>query len=762
MSAVEHQDYEKELSTLSYILKYVKSYYDRIMGAKLKIDKEVDYGVKHYNSDNAEQFNELIINTTLQENLSQKSKNLNKSLAKPYFARVDFKEGKSETPQVLYIGKISLLRDQDQELLIVDWRAPIATLYYEGRLGESSYDCPDGTIDGEIKLKRQYIIEKGELKEIYDIDITTNDDFLQAALGSSKDKRLKDIVSTIQAEQNKVIRADMWKPLIVQGAAGGGKTTIALHRIAYLMYNYDNMLSPKNFMIIAPNRFFLSYISEVLPDLGVENVHQTTFEDFAQEIIEAKLKLKPTHLKLSQLVNNRQGSSVGNVIIKKVSSFKSSLTFKDIICDYIKLIEDSLLPEIDFKIDSFMLLSYGQIRNLFINEYKSLPLVKRINEIKKHLVNTLKANKRHILEYVENKYDRQIEEIRFKMKDTPERRKIIIDKAETRDKLIEKIKKGSRTLVKDYLDNIKLNDTLEYYRKLVSDRELFKELCKHKADEKLINETAQYIEQSFAEGCFEHEDLAPLMMIRLLIFGMDEKVSVRHVVIDEAQDFSLFQLYVLKKIINSSSFTILGDLCQGIHSYRGVDDWNNMSRLIFEEDNIQFLTLEQSYRTTVEIMEAANSVIGKLKDSRLPKAKPVIRHGEPVIITEMNSLKEIGSAICEKLSFLEHEGYKSAAIICKTIEECKALKTVINAMKKDVAVITGTEKDYKGGIVIVPSYLVKGLEFDIVFIANASEKVYVNDELDIKLLYVAMTRPLHRLYIYSMGKITELLGVNGE
>jgi DNA helicase II / ATP-dependent DNA helicase PcrA len=759
MSAVEHQDFEKEQNTLNYILKYVKSNYERIMGEKLKIDKDVDYGLRHYNSDNAEQFNELIINTTLQENLSQKAKNLNKSLSKPYFARVDFKEGYSQASQELYIGKISLLRDEDQELLIVDWRAPIATLYYEGRLGESSYHCPDGTIDGEIKLKRQYIIEKGELKEIYDIDITTNDDFLQAALGSSKDKRLKDIVSTIQAEQNKVIRADMWKPLIVQGAAGGGKTTIALHRIAYLMYNYENMLSPKNFMIIAPNRFFLSYISEVLPDLGVENVLQTTFEDFAQEVIELKVKLKPTHVKLSQLINSVKSSLIDDSTIKSISSFKSSLDFKDIICDYVKLIEQDLLPKKDFKIDSFMLLSYEQIRDLFINEYKSLPLAKRINEIKKHLVNTLKANKGAILEYVQSKYDRQIDEIRFKMKDTPERRKMIIEKAETRDKLVEKIKKGSKTLVRDYLDDIKLKTTLEYYKNLISDRELFINLSKDKIDERLIYKAALSTEQNLAEEFFEHEDLAPLMMIKLLVFGLDEKISVRHVVIDEAQDFSLFQLYVLKKIINSSSFTILGDLCQGIHSYRGIQDWKNMSRLIFEGDNVQFLTLEQSYRTTVEIMERANSVISKLKDSRLPQAKPVIRHGDPVEITEMNTLKDIGFAICENLSLLEYEGYKSAAVICKTIEECKALKSIVKAAGKEVSLITGTEKDYQGGIVIVPSYLVKGLEFDVVFIANASEEAYTNDELDIKLLYVAMTRPLHRLYIYSVGKATGLLNI---
>ena len=265
-----HPDYDEEVLRLNTILEYLIDYNKNILKEKKELDEAVNYGYSHYNSDNAEQFNELVINTALQRNLESRVRGLEKSIEKPYFARVDFKEEGKENIQRLYIGKTSLVDDKSNELLIVDWRAPIATLYYEGRLGEAKYDCEDGVIGGNISLKRQYAIEKSKLIDIYDIDITTNDEFLQASLNSLKDNRLKDIVSTIQEEQNRVIRADMWKPLIVQGAAGGGKTTIALHRIAYLLYNYEKTLSPDNFMIIAPNRFFLSYISDVLPELGVD------------------------------------------------------------------------------------------------------------------------------------------------------------------------------------------------------------------------------------------------------------------------------------------------------------------------------------------------------------------------------------------------------------------------------------------------------------------------------------------------------------
>lgn len=756
MSALNHPDYDNEVKRLSYTLMYLKSYNEKVQKQKLQIDKGVDYGKRHFNSDNAEQYNELLINTAMQDSLYQKLKNLHKSLSKPYFARVDFLEGEGNKLQNLYIGKVSLLRDKDQKLIIVDWRAPVATLYYEGRLGKASYECPEGTVNGDIKLKRQYTIEAAELKEIYDIDITTNDDFLQAALGSSKDNRLKDIVSTIQVEQNKVIRADMWKPLIVQGAAGGGKTTIALHRIAYLLYNYENTLGPKNFMIIAPNRFFLSYISEVLPDLGVENVLQTTFEDFALNVINQKMKIINSFDKLSSLLDNKNLKSKKNVT-KDISSFKSSLNFKNLLNDYIKIIEASFIPKEDFKIDTFVLLDYGYINSLFLSDYKNLPLLKRINEIKKTLINTLKKKKNPTIKEVQLSYDKKIDDAREAMEDSPERRQLIIDLADARDSLIEKIKKESKTLVKDYTSKILFSSPLEYYMNLLTNKNLFHRLARKYLDEDMAEQVRTETLNNLNENLIEIEDLAPLMYLKYMISGLDEKLTVRHVVIDEAQDFSVFQLFVLKKLIGGNSFTILGDLCQGIYSYRGINDWMSASESIFGKDNFSMLTLEQSYRTTIEIMDAANRVIQSLGDPKLPPSKPVIRHGEEVKITERSNYKEVANEIKEKLSRLSQEGFKSAAIICKTLEECKQIKNELESLKLDIKIITGNEDEYSGGMVIIPSYLVKGLEFDVVIIANASQEAYSSDPLDVKLLYIAMTRPLHRLYIYSVGPKAKML-----
>lgn len=757
MSISNHPDYSEELQRLNFTLDYLKKYHSYILKEKERIDREVDYNTKHFSSDNSQQYIDLMINTTFQSSISQRLVNIEKAHSKPYFARVDFTEDKTGKYEKIYIGKLSLMSEDQKELIIVDWRAPVANLYYEGRLGEANYICPEGKIDGQINLKRQYTIEEGILKDFFDIDITTNDEFLQAYLGANADNRLKDIVSTIQVEQNRIIRADMWKPLIVQGAAGGGKTTIALHRIAYLIYTYEKSFKPENFMIIAPSRLFLNYISEVLPELGVDRVKQITFEDFASELLEMRFNLKDPNEKLSAIINSKQTDEdiKRNHLMIKASRFKSSLDFKKLIDDYMRIVEDELIPREDFKIEDFVLLTYDEIRRLFLKEYKDLPMMKRVNEIKKHLNNRLKLKKDSILSKLQQDCDRKIMSLKLEMPDSEERHRLIVEAIDTKNKHITNINSYAKKAVKEYISKISPLKPLEYYKRLMT-TELFDKLAEKYIDKELIAFIKSNQLELFNSKLLEIEDLAPLTGIKYLVYGLNEKIQVKHIVIDEAQDFSLYQLYLLKQIIKDSSFTILGDLSQGIHSYRGTKDWNEVGELVFG-NNCRLLFLEQSYRTTVEIMEAANKVIKSLEDPNLIPAKPVIRHGEKVELIIKNDMNEIARDIKEKLDKLEEMGYKSAAVICKTMDECIELRTMLKGLGKDIPIISGNEKEYKGGIIIVPSYLSKGLEFDLVIIANASKKTYTNSELDVKLLYVAMTRPLHRLYIYSAGEPLELL-----
>lgn len=759
MPLKEHPSYEEEVKRLDYTLKYVEKSLENSLREKERLDVEVARSRRGLGGDSSQEYIDLMINTMFHDRIQLKLKNLSAARKKPYFARIDFKEDGRNSIEKIYIGKMSLMREEDQELIIVDWRAPIANLYYEERLGDASYLCPDGRIKGKLSLKRQFSIDDGKLNDMFDIDITTNDEFLQSYLGANADNRLKDIVSTIQVEQNKVIRADMWKPLIVQGAAGSGKTTIALHRIAYLIYTFEKSFEPENFMILAPTRFFLNYISEVLPELGVDRVKQTTFQDFALEMIGGKIRVSDENEKLIRFVNknNTDEEIKINELIRKESEFKASIEFKKAIDDYLKIIENSFLPKKDFSISSVVIYKYDEIQNLFLNEYKNLPMHKRVLEIKKHLTNRLKQRKDEIKLKLQMECDMKVKEIKLEMEDSPERRKLLAEAIDYKNETIEKLESLSKKAANEYVKSIIKIEPLKYYKNFIEDKDLFYSLMNGRADDETIEFLRNYSLNVLKTGFFEVEDLAPIMYIKYCVHGIDEKVTVKHIVVDEAQDFSVFQLHVLKKIAKDTSLTILGDLCQGIHSYRGIKSWRDVMDYVFEDGRCEMLTLEQSYRTTIEIMDAANSVIKKIKDENLIPGKPVIRHGDKVKLIKKNDIKGIALDIRDKIDEFKKKGFKSIAVICKTLDECNKMSSYLKKYDSSIQVITGKESEYKAGVVIVPSYFSKGLEFDAVMIANASSDEYKENELDAKLLYVSMTRPLHNLYIYYINDPSTLL-----
>lgn len=759
MSAANHPAYREELERCRYTLDYVEKSLERALEKRAKIGNELEYVQRHMSGDSSADYTSVIVNTMLHDTLALKVRNLYTARNKPYFARVDFKESGTDKTENLYIGKMSLARDEDQEIIIVDWRAPIANLYYEGRLGASSYICPDGTIDGDLLLKRQFAINNGKLEEIFDIDITTNDEFLQTYLGANAENRLKEIVSTIQEEQNRIVRAPMWKPLIVQGVAGSGKTTIALHRIAYLIYTFEKTFEPENFMIIAPNRLFLNYISEVLPELGVERVKQTTFEEFAMELIGKKFKLTDANDKLNMFVNLNAKSEQAayNDRVREASVLKTSMHFKEIIDNYILKIEKAFIPGQDFMLGTKVIYTYDEINNLFLTQYGMWPIAQRMNEIKKSLASRLKISKQQFITQIEAECDKKVALARLKIPDEAERQKAVLEAFEKRDRVIEKIEKVSKTLVKEYVESLPKLSPYQYYCELMEDSGAFNELAGSYASAEVCEFTRQYTLEILKSKQLELEDLAPIIYLKYKIYGMDEKVPVKHIVIDEAQDFSAFQFFVLKKIVKDSSFTILGDLCQGIHSYRGVRQWEEIVEEVFEGRKCEFLTLEQSYRTTVEIMEAANAVMGKLESLAMFRGKPVIRHGEPVEYIFKPSFNDVAGDISKKIEAYKKLGHKTIAVICKTMEECRQILPFLKKSHTDVGLITGNENEYKSGIVIVPSYLSKGLEFDVVLLSNANRENYPESELDTKLLYVAMTRPLHKLCIYYVGDKSALL-----
>lgn len=687
----------------------------------------------------------------------KKIMDLRKIKTKPYFARIDFKANGEEKEQ-LYIGKLSIIDSQTQEPIIIDWRAPISNLYYDGRIGKSHYKSPGGNVEGEISLKRQYFIENQILEKYSDIDLKANDELLQVALEEKADDRLKNIVATIQGEQNNIIRADMNKALIVQGVAGSGKTTIALHRIAYLIYNWDKEFDPENFMIIAPNKFFLNYISGVLPDLGVENVKQYTFEDLAYEIIGKKLKISDSNEKLVTIVNKEfddiNHGDIDTIIAE--SKLKSSIEFKNVVDGYLKCLEENYLPKEDFILENVRIMRYDNIQKLFCDTYKDLDFEKRINEVKKHIFSKIKNNKDVIEKTIIQKRTLKINKM---LKDNAlsedEKRQKRIEIFEETEGVLKKLEKDDINIVNFYFNKICKKDCLELYKDFIENF-VFDYVDNEIIGSYLVRNTMKNLNN----GEITFEDLAPIIYLHYKVFGSKVKKSLRHVIVDEAQDYGEFQFSVLKTILKSNSMTILGDIAQGVHSYRGIENWKKFMDVEFPENDAVYTTLEKTYRTTKDIMYKANEVIDKLPEFEkqyIIKGEPVIDRPDSIKIEMKENEDEIIKEISKKIDEYLTKGYKSIAIIGKDIDECKLIKKKLEKEGKKIKLIQSKDSEYNAGISIVPSYLAKGLEFDSVMLFNVNETKYTNSVLDIKLLYVAITRAMSKLDVFYTGKISNLM-----
>lgn len=755
MKIKKHPDYETEVKrleetslhiehTITAVENYRRHYSDNIKDAMSDMDVQ----------ESSSNYINVMINTQFVQIADKNYDNLIRAQKKPYFARIDFVAKGSDKRERFYIGKTSLLREGEFTPLVVDWRAPVANLYYEGRLGENTYESEGDVYVGELLLKRQIAIENAQLVDFIDVDITTNDAFLQASLEASADKRLKDIASTIQAEQNRVIRANMRRPLIVQGVAGSGKTTIALHRIAYFIYTYEKTFNPETFMILAPNRLFINYISEVLPELGVEKVKQTTFIDFMSELIGKKINLVDRNQKLMDLIHANGANLQSNeseAMMLWHTAFKGSLAFKDGIEAYMANIEKHFTPSEHFTFQGKVLATRGEIRSLFLESYQYMALHKRVHEIKKILTARLKQVYKEGASVIESRYDDKIDQILRKEEPGDERRQRVVALMDARDRKIEEMKVENKFAVKKYMDLFPKLDFLSAYHDLMSNPEQMKTTFGHILSDAQIQYHTTLAKSLQTINKFELEDLSALLYIKHRLHGFDEPVEITTLVIDEAQDFSTFQFFILKHVLKTPRLTLLGDLSQGIHAYRGTTSWASVMEEVFADDQPSYMTLEQSYRTTVEIMTLANKVLTQLNDPSTIYAKPVIRHGDAPTVNAFMNPSTLLKELEKKVDTLQGKGYKSIAIICKTRDACTVVKKAFDKNKRHaVKILDEKEEHYSAGVILVPSYFAKGLEFDAVVIVTLDER-YTDHPLDVKLLYVAMTRSLHQLDVYCMA-----------
>lgn len=741
----EKKELHKLKKTQNYITKEIKESEERL-----------ERGFEDYDFDD---YADDFMKAALRDKFTQRIKNLKMVINKPYFARVDFIEKGDIKRDAFYLGKVMVTDHNTLEQIVIDWRAPIADLYYEGRLGEANYNCPAGNIDGEIKLKRQYFFNKdGELENVMDIDITTNDEMLQPFLAANSDTRLKNIISTIQAEQNKIIRSEMWRPLVVQGVAGSGKTTIALHRIAYLIYNYDKNFFPEEFLIIAPSKFFLNYISNVLPDLGVERVQQSTYEDIAFEIIGDEFDIEDPNEKLAIIIDNNKSDKEKEMskVIEQASILKSSIRFKNMLDEYLYELEKRFIPDEDFKIDKYVFMKREDIHHLYFREYENLPICRRIEEIVKHLKNSVMMRSGEILKDIEEERDYKIAKVKAEEPIEEIRLSMIRNLYGDAEKLAKSVIKDAKKHALNYFGANKVMTPLKYYKEFLD--VYFEQIASERIDKRQI----KYIKDSFAtaqrKGKIEMEDIAPLMYIKCMVHGVKTKFELKHIVVDEAQDFSEFQFYVFKKIIKSNSMTILGDLAQGIYYYRGTRNWQKTMSVVFGEDSdLKYLTLKKTYRTTEEIMNVANKVISNINDVlNCELGEPVMKNGAPVTFKHFENHSDMINQIKARLEEFKQKGFTNIAIIGKTIPDCLKLQKELN--NEEIHMISSKDAEYNGGTNICPSYLSKGLEFDAVIITDADVNNYTKSEVDTKLLYVCITRAMNTLDIYYVDKITELLG----
>lgn len=584
----------------------------------------------------------------------------------PYFGRVDFTENGSDLRKV-YIGLTNVEKDLDY--IVYDWRSPIASLFYDYGIGKAKYEAPEGEINGDISLRRQYKIENNKLVRVFDNDLNVVDECLQEVLSEKSSDKMKNIVNTIQEEQNEIIRNTKNKHLIVQGIAGSGKTSVALHRIAFLLYKIKNLRS-SNVLIFSPNNVFSEYISDVLPELGEENTGETTFHDFAINYIK-EFKSVET---FTDFIEKYYTKNEPN---EEFVRFKLSNKMIPIIEGYVKEIEDKIMitNDIETKFDT---IEKDYLNYLLKERYNKMPLFSRIELMAEHLCNKLGLS----------------------------------------------IGKMKRTFIKNIKESINIKPD---YRKLYAELYMSKSFVSVYKCEENIKLNIKKI---------NYEDALCFIYLKGLLNGFPYSNLIKQIVIDEAQDYNEMQYVILSKIFKRASFTILGDVNQTINPYQKYETLEVLTNIL--NDNSKYVELNKTYRSSKEIIEYTNKILGLKHISAIRRESNIpvkFRDDIKYLINDINNLKD---------------KYKSLAIITKDKEDAIMLYDFLKQQINEISLMEDKDKKFNKNLVIVPSYLAKGLEFDSVISYTSKDNMYTKKER--YLYYVVATRCQHELIIYNAPK----------
>lgn len=654
---------------------------------------------------------------------------LEKLIDSPYFARIDFKfEGEDEFENI-YIGLSSLMDDKTLEMVVYDWRSPISSVFYRFGAGKVFYDSPSGKITGEVNLKRQYEIKKGNLNYFFDADIQIIDEFLRKLLSQNASSKMRTIVETIQKDQDIIIRDMEMDLMMVQGAAGSGKTSVALHRVAYLMYQgLSAKLSHNDIVVISPNTLFEQYISNVLPELGENNVNSLIFEELLRKVLQRKnIQTKNQFIEFLLTSDNKKDSTV----VKKSMQFKSSSQFVELLKRFINDLPNRWIEFSDIYYDGKYVTSRQLLKAKILKGNKESLLGSRLKQLENSILKLVHELRKNRLEKLKNQIIDQTAHA-FEVEEVA--RMLSIHESTA---LIKKIRKFTEL------------DCNELYRKLFSNKNYFYSLAKGIELPDCIENIIDFTCENLKNDYLHHDDALALVFLQLKTNGYTDYKGIKQVVIDEAQDYSPIHFEILNSLFPKSRYTILGDINQTIGKPKDFSLYDQVSKILGKQKST-LVTLDKSFRCTNEILMYST----KFLDQGF-KINSFSRKGDaPEVFTAPNE-SALDHLILTEVQTCREKDYQSIGLICKAEQDAISLYERIKD-KIDIQLIKSDVEIDLNGVFIIPVYMSKGLEFDAVLICDVDQDHFNSDD-DKNLLYIACTRALHRLNLFYTGDISPLL-----
>lgn len=712
--AFEEKRLAQTISLAEEQLKQAKEAADKkkseIIEAKKDVRENTEHGITSlYTSDGFEALVELsqYINPVTDKIIDYEEEEhkillLEKMIKSPYFARIDFKFDDEDEFEKIYIGRSSLRKNSYQEMYVYDWRSPIASIFYRFMTGEAFYDAPCGRVTGELNLKRQYEIKNGKLEYFFDSDVQIVDEFLRQLLSQNTTAKMKAIVETIQHEQDVVIRDMENDLLMVQGVAGSGKTSIALHRAAYLMYQgLQTKLSANNIMIISPNSIFEQYISNVLPELGEDNVISSVFEDILSALLIGR-KIQSRNDFLENLIVNSKYKEISRNSIE----FKTSSFFREILDQFLIDIPRQWIEFEDVYYEGKCVVSRQILKDKILGRTET-PLGIKLEQLEDYILEQIFGTGKG------------------------------------------RGHKEEKNLIKQEIQKFIKIDIVELYKILFSNEAYFYSLLQNSNLSQGIKSIWEYTRENLEADRLYYDDAIAIAYLYLKIYGTNKYKNIKQVVIDEAQDYYPLQYEIFNLLFSNAKFTILGDMKQTLAKKEDISFYEQIQKILNKKKS-SLIMLDKSFRCTNEILNFSLKFIEKSS-----QIKSFNRNGDSPKVYIADNSEIFIDEIVKEIKLCQEKGFQSICLICKTEKNSTYLFNKIKH-KLDIQLIKNGSVSDLQGVFILPVYMSKGLEFDAVLICDADSQNY-HDEDDKNLLYVACTRALHKLSLFCENEVSPLI-----